>query len=125
MYRVFDLTTSLTPAATQYATLIAALQALTLVTTSLSPATTSGIVTGVSANGHSVTYAETGQYSTTADDFSGNSAFMRDVYTESRLALISAGIAAPTDPQIFDEMMFRISPATEIGPSCFSGLRCA
>ena len=122
LYRVFDLTTTLTAAATTYATLIAALQALTAANFSV---TASGTIVSTSANGHSVTFSQATASGSNPQDYSQFAAAARDLYTSARSALISAGIAAPTDLQVWTEMMDRpeLQRITELGPSSMSTLR--
>jgi hypothetical protein len=116
MYRVYDLTTSLTATATTYATLIVALQAIGASNFSVS---TTGQVVATSANGRSVQFGNLGGASPT--DFAESAGDLRDLYVQSRADLVTSGIASPTDAQIFTEMMDRLR-AIKVATTDFSRL---
>ena len=116
MYRVYDLTTSLTGTATTYATLLIAIQAITAANFSVS---TTGQITMTSANGRTVEFGSSG--GATPVDFAESAGDLRDLYVDSKAALITSGIAAPTDAQIFTEMMDRLR-AVKVATSDFSRL---
>lgn len=123
MFLIYDQTTTLTGAATTYATLLIALQAMTSGSGSFA-VTANGQLVSVSGNGHSATFSQSSDGATPAD-FSENAGFLRKLYVESKAALISAGTPAPTDLQIWDEMYFRIAPVSSYGPVEMSNLRMA
>ena len=119
MWRIYDLTTSLTAAASTYTTLLAALQAMGGGTFSI---TSSGQIQSVSANGHTVTFGQTTSGASTTD-YAENAAYLRDLYVWSKAALVSAGDASPTDAEIFDEMMHRLEPCVEYAVGSYQNLR--
>lgn len=122
MWRIFDTTTSLTASASTYATLLAALQAMASGVVSVT--TASGGIISTSANGHSVTFDRVTSGNSQMD-YAANAGELRDLYQNSKAALISAGDASPTDTEIFDEMMDRLQSIREYGPSQFIDLRNA
>lgn len=121
LWRIYDLTTTLTATATTYATLLAAVQAVGAANFTI---TSTGTITAVAGNGKSVTLGAAASGATPVD-YAEAAAALRDLYQDSRAAIISSGIASPTDAQIFTEMKFRLQPVTELAPSNFAALRCA
>lgn len=86
----------------------------------------SGAIKSTAGNGKAVEFfgpGDTGISSTELGTLTGE---MLRLYDLSRAALVSSGVASPTDAQIYEEMKFRLEPVTELGPSTFSTLRaCA
>lgn len=82
--------------------------------------TSAGAISAVSGNGHSVSYG--GEFTTAeAFELAGE---MEELHNTAKARLIAAGTAAPTDSQIYDEMVFLIGDAvTVLEPSQFTELR--
>ena len=87
---------------------------------SLFEQTSNGTISAVSGNGHSVSYG--GEF-TTGEVFELASE-MEDLHNTAKARLIAAGTAAPSDEQIYNEMVFLIGDAvTVLDPSQFTELR--
>lgn len=83
----------------------------------------SGSIKSTSGNNKSVEFfgpGDTGLSSTELGNLTGE---MLRLYSLSRSALVSSGVASPTDAEIYAEMLYRLDPVTEIGPSTFVTLR--
>lgn len=109
--KIEDSTTTLLGSSSTYANLITALRAFTAAQYTL---TASGEIKSTSANGHEVTFADSSVEGSRANDYRQGAAKIRDIYRDSRLALISSAeitsneAASTADPKIFAEMRFRI-----------------
>ena len=83
----------------------------------------SGAVKSTAGNGKSVEFfgpSESGISSTELGTLTGE---MLRLYGASNAALITSGVAAPTDAQIYAEMSYRLDPVIELCPSTFADLR--
>lgn len=103
-----------------YATLLAALNAGNDSAASVSSAGT-GTVVEVSANGRTTRLQSPTEFSTTSQESARAWADLLDRYDSSKAALIAAGTAAPTDAQIYAQMLAELVPAYESTPD-FSNL---
>jgi len=81
-----------------------------------------GTITGTSANGHSVQFASPDSGSTSFGEMAALCAEMIRRYTEASDYLISTGIVAPTDAQIYVQMLAQLI-ACDSFSSDYSGLR--
>ena len=120
LWRIYDLTTTLTGSATTYATLLAAVQAVSSSQFSFS---STGTITAVSANGHSVSFGHSSSGSS-PESYAENAAGLRDLYETSKANLISAGDPTPTDAEIFDEMMDTLQSVRSLQLTSMQTLRC-
>lgn len=86
-------------------------QTITNQVISAASAVSSGtFVTDHSANGHSTSRQAAGWSGLNPSEVASFAAELRNLYTICRDALIEEGTDAPTDAQIFDEMVFQLSP---------------
>lgn len=83
---------------------------------------TGKVVSATAAAGRSVQFSQPAANGASPADIAELASDLLDLFEECDSALISAGIAAPTDAQIFAEMKVRLKPVTE-SFSDFSGLR--
>lgn len=85
----------------------------------------SGAIKSTAGNGKAVEFfgpGDTGIDSTELGTLTGE---MIRLYDMSLAALVSSGIASPTDAEIYAEMKSRLDAVTEIGPSTMVSLRTA
>lgn len=77
-------------------------------------------ITSATGNGHSVSFlVPTGVSPHSASEHASR---LLDLHDESRAALVSSGIDAPTDEQVFAEMLHRCKPV-RVAIDDFSGIR--
>lgn len=72
-------------------------------------AVSSGTISSVSGNGHSVSFATQGD-APGQDDFAACISELQDTYDAARAALVAAGTPSPSDANIYAEMMYRLQP---------------
>lgn len=72
----------------------------------------SGLIANTAANGHATSFS-TAEQGMNAEDWVTSGSYLLDLYDKCSAVLISSGIAAPTDAQIYAEMLFRlVNPPT-------------
>lgn len=94
----------------QFATLLAAIEAAHFANVE---ARRNGTPSAITSNGSSVQYDVGSQASTINDQIEIGSEIL-DLYEAASDGLIAAGVATPTDLQIFDEMKDRLQPIREV-----------
>jgi len=112
-----DNTTSLDATATTYATLLAALKAMTAAAASV---TQVGNIKNTGADGAFVEFFGASEYDPGPQGQRAVAGRIRQTYRDCIAILDSAGNPTPTDREIFDEMRDRLTPVREIAPTDFS-----
>ena len=92
----------------------------------LTPTKTGAILTATAGNNHSVTFTlpGAGQGATPAQIAALCEELLR-LYDAATAALVASGVPSPTDAQLLTEMLHRLETVVRMGPSDFTGLRCA
>lgn len=81
-----------------------------------------GAVRSSSGNGHAVEFFGANEGAVSLSDSASLYSELLDIYDQARAALISSGIATPSDSQIYEEMMDRLRNVT-VECADFSGIR--
>jgi len=72
---------------------------------------TGQVLVGATGNGSSVTFALPSEASTLTPTAVGEACSeLDDLYTDCKADLVTAGDAAPTDDEVYAEMLFRLDP---------------
>lgn len=82
-----------------------------------------GTISRTFGNGFGAEYFPASEYQAGPEAYAGIAGEFRDLYELSKTVLINSGIASPSDLQIWQEMMSRLTPVRELGPSDFSAIR--
>jgi hypothetical protein len=101
-----------------YATLLESIQALAFASVA---GVRVGTISATAANGHSVQFASLKDASN-PEDYAALGGEMLDLYDASNAALIASGVAAPTDAQLYTEMLDRLQAVTSF-TSDYTNLR--
>jgi len=107
-----DNTTTLTAGATLYATLLDALKAQTAASVGVSQI---GTIIRTGADGAFTEFAQASEYDQGPQGRTTEWAIIRRTYRSASERLINAGTPSPTDPEIFAEMRFLLTPVREFG----------
>lgn len=83
----------------------------------------SGSIKSTAGNGKSVEFFGPGDTGLSPTELGSLTGEMLRLYTMSRSALVTSGVAVPTDLEVYNEMLSRLDPVTELGPSTFTTLR--